>query len=147
VNSIIALQTGLPWGPIDGFVNGNDVNLTGEYADRCNFFDKPGNFAASQNGPVPYFSSRTPGPIDDPATFAISNPACAAHASPTALSSYGCYVKGGSVMTPPEPGTFGTMSAICSADLAIATGIFFGQDVANSRAFRRAVPRGILEHS
>jgi hypothetical protein len=88
-------------GPIDGFGNGNDISLTGEYADRWNFFGKPGNFTASQNGPAPYFRSGTPGPTDDPATFAINNPACAAHASQTALSSYGCYVKGGSVMTPP----------------------------------------------
>ena len=109
VNSIIALQTGLPWGAIDGYSNGNDISLTGEFADRWNFFGKPSDFTASQNGPIPYFNSGTPGLGDDPSTFAINNPACTAHASQTALSSYGCYVKGGSVMTPPEPGTFGTM--------------------------------------
>jgi hypothetical protein len=109
VNSIVTLQTGLPWGVVDGYVAGNDVSLTGEYSDRWNFFGDPSAFSPSPNGPIPYFSSGTPGPTDNPANFAINNPSCTAHASQTALLSFGCYVKGKSVLAPPEPGTFGTM--------------------------------------
>lgn len=113
VNSIVTLQTGLPWGVIDGYINGNDISLTGEFADRWNFFGSPSDFKASSTGPIPYFSSGTPDPMDplgptDPA-FAINNPACVAHASMAALQAYGCYVKGASVLAPPNAGTFGTM--------------------------------------
>jgi len=100
INSIITLQTGLPWGPIDGFVNGNNVSGTGEYADRWDFFGKPSDFTASQNGPIPYFAAAT-------------NPACVALATTpgllAALQNFGCFAKGGSVMIPPATNTFGTM--------------------------------------
>ncbi|HKE07044.1 MAG TPA: TonB-dependent receptor [Candidatus Acidoferrum sp.] len=113
VNSIVTLQTGLPWGAIDGYINGNDISLTGEFADRWNFFGSPSDFKASSTGPIPYFSSGTPDPMDplgptDPA-FAINNPACVAHASMAALQSFGCYFKGSSVLAPPDAGNFGTM--------------------------------------
>jgi len=107
INSIVTLQTGLPWGPIDGFVNGNNVSGTGEYADRWDFFGSPSDFTASHNGPIPYFSG-------------TSNAACAAKALSldggtaggytAALGSYGCYVQGKSMMLPPATNTFGTMS-------------------------------------
>lgn len=113
VNSIITLQTGLPWGVIDGYANGNDISLTGEFADRWNFFGNPSDFKATPIGPIPYFLSGTPDASDplgpaDPA-FAINNSACAAHASMAALESFGCYVKGSSVLVPPNSGQFGTM--------------------------------------
>lgn len=100
VNSIVTLQTGMPWGPIDGYLNGNDVSGTGEFADRWNFFGKPSDFNSSHDGPLPYFSGND----------AVNNPACAAHASAAALNSFGCYVKNGSVLAPPDQGHFGTMS-------------------------------------
>jgi hypothetical protein len=100
INSIITLQTGLPWGPIDGFSNGNNVSGTGEFADRWDFFGNPSDFNASQNGPIPYFS-------------AASNPACVALATTpgllAALQNFGCFAKGSSVMIPPATNTFGTM--------------------------------------
>ena len=114
LNSIVTLQTGLPWGPIDGYVNGNDISGTGEYADRWNFFGNPSDFRASHDGPIPYFQSGVPAANDpagptDPA-FAINNPLCTAHASLDVLEYAGCYVKGNSVMAPQPFGTFGTMS-------------------------------------
>jgi hypothetical protein len=113
INSIVTWQTGLPWGVIDGYSNGNDISQTGEYADRWNFFGKPSDFSTSINGGLPYFSSGTPSSSDplgptDP-SFAINNPVCTAHASLDVLQYAGCYVKGNSVMTPQEFGTFGTM--------------------------------------
>jgi hypothetical protein len=113
LNSIIVLQGGLPWGVIDGYANGNDVSLTGEYSDRWNYFGSPSAFNPSPGGPIPYFLSGKPDATDplgptDPA-FAINNAACTAHASLTALQDFGCYVKGNGILTPPDPGTFGTM--------------------------------------
>jgi len=103
----------LPWGVIDGFSNGNDVSLTGEFSDRWDFFGSPSAFSPSPDGPIPYFLSGTPDPSDplgptDPA-FAINNASCTAHASLAALQDFGCYVKGKGILTPPDPGTFGTM--------------------------------------
>ncbi len=113
VNSIITIQGGLPWGVIDGFSNGNDISLTGEFSDRWNFFGKPSDFSVSPAAGIPYFLSGTPSSTDplgptDPA-FAINNPACTAHASQSVLQFAGCFVKGGSVLTPPEFEQFGTM--------------------------------------
>ena len=71
VNSIVTFQTGMPWGPIDGYFNGNDISGTGEFTDRWNFFGNPSDFKASHDGPIPFFSG----------TAAVNNPACAAHAS------------------------------------------------------------------
>ncbi len=109
LNSIVTFQTGLPWGVVDGFVNGDDISLTGEFADRWNFFGNPSDFSASHNGPIPFFQSGAPGPADNPANFAINNASCTAHASATALGQFGCYVKGSSVLAPPDAGHFGTM--------------------------------------
>jgi hypothetical protein len=110
LNSIVTLQTGLPWGPIDGFSNGNDISQTGEFADRWNFFGKPSDFNPSHAGPIPYFSSGTPSSTNptDP-TFAINNSLCTAHASMAALQAFGCYVEGSSALTSPDAGSFGTM--------------------------------------
>lgn len=108
INSIVTLQTGLPWSVVDGFANGNDISGTGEFSDRWNFFGHPSDFKPTPSG-IPYFLNGTPGPNDNPTQFAINNSACLAHASVGALQSYGCYQDGPSVMTPPEFGTFGTM--------------------------------------
>ena len=108
VNSIITVQTGLPWSVIDGFVNGNDISGTGEFSDRWNFFGRPSDFKPTPNG-IPFFLNGTPKPGDDPTKFAINNAACLAHASTAALQSFGCFVDSGAVMTPPDFGQFGTM--------------------------------------
>jgi hypothetical protein len=108
INSIVTLQTGLPWSVVDGFANGNDISATGEFSDRWNFFGHPSDFKPTPSG-IPFFLSGTPNANDNPAAFAMNNSACLAHASVGALQSYGCYQDGPSVMTPPEFGTFGTM--------------------------------------
>ena len=113
INSIITLQSGLPWTAIDGFANGTDVSQTGEFSDRWNFYGNPKDFKPSVGG-IPYF---------DP-TFDITNPTsnsvCNAQAlaldggdqngpATAALSNIGCYASGKSFMIPPGYGTFGTM--------------------------------------
>jgi hypothetical protein len=119
VNSILTLQTGQPWGVIDGAVNGSDVSQTGELSDRWDFFGNPSDFSVTST-PIPYFG---PNPLFDPtnptkypATF---NTACNSEAQavdgaaggPTTVSlgSLGCFAKGNAIMIPPAYGTFGTM--------------------------------------
>ncbi len=94
VNSIVTLQTGQPWNVVD---TGNDISLTGEGSDRWNFFGNTADFTSSSSGPIPFFADGTQDPL------------CAAHAMATQLQQFGCFAKGSSVMTPPDPGTFGTM--------------------------------------
>jgi hypothetical protein len=109
LNSILTLQTGQPWNVAD---TGDDISLTGESSDRWNFSGNPTDFSSGST-PTPYFLPNTPPPSDplgptDPA-YAVNNPDCLAHAQVGQLSSYGCYEKGHSVMTPPAQGTFGNM--------------------------------------
>ena len=100
VNSIVTIQGGTPWGLIDGFVNGNDISLTGEFSDRWNIFGDPANIHASPSGPLPFF---------DFSDSAHSNAACLAHASLGQLQTFGCFASNGTVIVPPEPGQFGIM--------------------------------------
>jgi hypothetical protein len=95
VNSIVTLQTGQPWNVVD---TGNDISLTGEGADRWNFFGNAADFTSSFIGPIPFFADGT------------QNADCAAHALASQLQQFGCFAKGDSVMTPPDPGTFGSMA-------------------------------------
>jgi hypothetical protein len=113
LNSILTVQTGQPWGVIDGYVNGSDVSQTGELTDRWDFFGNPSAFSVTST-PIPYFAGS-----GDP-TNPTSNAACNAQAQSldggiggpmsTSLASLGCFVKGGAVMIPPAYGTFGTMA-------------------------------------
>ena len=106
VNSAVLLQSGLPWTATDG---GTDVSLTGESQDRWDFFGNPKDLNGGAN-PIPFFAgSGTALPGQE-----TSNPACNAKAEQlgaaaiTSLSSFGCYVQGGSMLIPPPLGTFGT---------------------------------------
>ncbi len=115
INSIVTIQSGLPWSVIDGFVNGNDVSLTGEFSDRWDFFGSPSDFKPSVAG-IPFFLAGTPPSTDplgptDPA-YAINNGACVNTAIANGLDSsmpFGCYTQGKAVMLPPIAGTFGAM--------------------------------------
>jgi hypothetical protein len=117
VNSIITVQSGLPWSVIDGFATtgGTDISRTAEFADRWDFFGSPSDFKPSVAG-IPFFFAGTPPPSDplgptDPA-FAINNAACVSAAAANGLDSsmpLGCYTQGKAVMLPPVAGTFGTM--------------------------------------
>ena len=104
VNSIVSLQSGLPWVVADTV---DDISGTGEFQDRWDFFGKPSEFTSQSSAPISFY----PG---------TSNPACVAAAQrvdggaaggPTgvSLANFGCYAKGSSVMIPPALGTFGTM--------------------------------------
>jgi len=98
INNIVTLQGGTPWNVVDGYINGNDISGTGEFADRWNFFGDPSSFKPLDRGqPIPFFA--------DGNTVA----ACAAHADSAQLATFGCYAVGNNVLVPPDAGTFGTM--------------------------------------
>jgi hypothetical protein len=113
INSIVTLQTGLPWSVVDGFSNGNDASGTAEFSDRWNFYGSPSDFKPTPSG-IPFFAGS-----GDP-TNPTSNSACNGRAlaldggvsggrATTSLSKFGCYADRSSFMIPPPIGTFGTM--------------------------------------
>jgi hypothetical protein len=114
LNSVVSLQTGLPWLVED---QGSDFSGTSEFADRWNFFGNPNDFKSTSNS-LPFCAGREDCSITNGATgdkIQLSNSAalwaqCTAVApDPGTLATGGCYVKGNSVMVPPKAGTFGTM--------------------------------------
>jgi len=120
VNSIVTIQGGLPWNLDDGFINGSDSSRTGEFSDRWNIVGNPGNIKPSLTG-VPYFSfsdynPATRGTVPQPQ----SPQACIDHAdiaqlAPTSAAvpngaGLGCYVENGTILVPPNVGTFGNIS-------------------------------------
>lgn len=138
LNSIVTLQTGLPWGVVSaGAVTiptgqNGDISETGEFIDPWDFFGNPSDFTSAYL-PIPYCSGtfETPGavtcvqnsPFAPPVQFSAAQnaayqAACNAVApagskvplnSGGTLDALGCYVKGKSVMVPPPLGTIGTM--------------------------------------
>jgi carboxypeptidase family protein/TonB-dependent receptor-like protein len=103
-NTILTLQTGAPWSLVDGYVNGNDISLTGEFADRWNIIGPPSAIKVSPAG-IPFFAFS-----QDPVTGVISgNPDCLAHADPNQLLAFGCYEQNGTILVPPNAGTFGNL--------------------------------------
>ena len=95
--SIVTLQSGQPWGPMD---TSDDISGTGEGVDRWDFVGKPGDFTSNQNS-IPYFA---PG-----STPTVCNNAANTPALQTSLNGFGCYAQGNSAMIPAALGTFGTM--------------------------------------
>jgi hypothetical protein len=137
INSIVTLQTGQPWlvdsgsplpnsSPLNA---GSDISGTGDFTDRWDFSGNPADFTSGPT-PIPYCSGKfetangvnclqyvfnsLPVPFSaaqaETARLACNAaaPAGSKGANQT-LDSFGCYVKGKSVMVPPPFGTFGTM--------------------------------------
>jgi hypothetical protein len=106
LNSVAAIQGGLPWGPAE---SSNDLTGTGEngnfsyFGTIWNFFGKADDFKAAANG-VPFFPKAT-------------NPACLAKAqtldggapglAQASLTNLGCYQQGGSLLMPAAYGSYG----------------------------------------
>jgi hypothetical protein len=105
VTSIVTLEGGEPY-TLGDF--GDDISLTGEFADRWNITGSPANIHWSPTTPIPYV---------DPSTFTTDssgnviggNSQCisAAGSAVNQLATFGCYVSGNTVLTPPNYGTFG----------------------------------------
>jgi len=99
LNTIVTLMSGAPWAVQDtsnDFPGNGQVNELNSFGQPWNFFGNPNDFTSGPN-PIPFYG----GP-----TFPS---ACTSHASLADLNTYGCYMKGSSVLVPPAPGTLGTM--------------------------------------
>ena len=119
VNSVVTLQTGMPWSTMDTtndfFGNLENKNSAQE---RWDFTGNPADF---KSGPSNFscFSAGTPGntvlgsctPYAGGAPPAICLQAAQANGALAVASLYnnGCYVSGNSVITPPAYGSLGTM--------------------------------------
>ena len=133
INSVVTLQTGLPWYAQD---DTNDLSGTGEVGntgsnlERWDFFGNPKNFTSNQN-PFPFCTGTASGVTNcqaptasgflsgSQATADWNN--CMTHAATLpmgpngqtgtqSLISFGCYVStnGNSILIPPALGTLGT---------------------------------------
>jgi hypothetical protein len=158
INTIATLASSQFWGPIDltndiANLGGLPVSPPQATPQRWDFFGSPSDFKAGPQ-PIPYFMPGTPDPTDplgptDPA-FAINNATCVAHADMGQLQTFGCFMKGHSVMTPPAAGTFGTMrrnifpdSGFRNLDFSVAKNWHLGERL---RAQFRAEFFNILNH-
>ncbi|MGA9797638.1 MAG: TonB-dependent receptor [Terriglobales bacterium] len=110
VNGIFTAQGGSPIFFYDSF---DDISGTGEFNDHWNITGDPSNIHWSKSTPIPYISP-------DSFTFDAAdehviggNAQCIAAAGNQAaidqLGEFGCYVQGGTAITPPAPGNFGDM--------------------------------------
>jgi hypothetical protein len=133
LNSIVTIQSGMPWGVDD---SSNNISGTNEFTEHWDFFGKTSDFK-SGNSSIPYCAWNgvvgTGADFSNPSTISCTETtpagtinlasqtakfanACFAAANAinpgtvTSLNSFGCYAQGNSVMIPPEAGTFGTMS-------------------------------------
>ncbi len=145
INTIATVESSQPWGPIDlttdlTGLGGLPVSPPQATPQRWNFVGKPSDFKSGST-PIPYF----PG---------TSDPACVSQATTPALlaslTTWGCYQKGNSVMTPPAEGVFGTMgrnlfpdAGFRNLDFSIAKNWHFGERL---RAQFRVEFFNILNH-
>jgi len=110
VKSIVSEHTGQPGNVVD---TGNDISRTGEGEDRWNILGSPAAFTSSSSGPIPSLADGT------------QDGECGAHALASQLQQFGCFAKGNSVMTPPDPGMFSSMArnsfrGLAAWDLSLA---------------------------
>ncbi len=113
LNSIINLQSAMPWGINDlttDFSGTNEMGSQAPIGEQWNFSGNPGDFTTTKDfwqntnagsGGIPYFAG-------------TSNAACLAKAQASgplavaSLANLGCYAKGSSVLIPPAFGSYGT---------------------------------------
>jgi hypothetical protein len=151
LNSIVTLQSGQPWGPIDlgtdaAGVGSLPVSPPASEPIRWDFFGRTSDFKSGPNA-IPYFSGAS---NSNCAAQALSEDGGTAGAATAALNLYGCYAQGSSMMLPPALGTFGTMgrniftdSGFKNFDLSIAKNWHLGERV---HAQFRAEFFNILNH-
>jgi hypothetical protein len=138
LNSIVTLQTGAPWGPMDmsnDFSGTGDVNNNPTYGQRWNFAGNPSDFTAgrtafscwSGNGSAALAGcdSTIPQPAACLAAATALDPNAIA-----ALNSVGCIFRGNSVLVPPALGTFGTVGRNIFRDMG-----FRDWDLSVSKSF------------
>jgi len=129
INSIVKVQTALPWNVAD---TKNNISGTGELQDRWDFVGSPSAFndlktvagTPTNQGTLFYNSASTgaaniavyqsclteAGDIDTGYTPAIAGWTTATSGYTAAVKKFGCFVSGNSMMLPPAFGTFGDES-------------------------------------
>jgi hypothetical protein len=127
LNTIVTVQTSQPWLMFDTH---DDISSAGsglgDLTDRWDFFGNPSDFKSGSSS-IPWCSGFTVNPdgtanssgasctstsgITGIVTPVSADPAACVKVAPdpTTLAAAGCFIKGNSVMTPPQNGTFGTM--------------------------------------
>jgi len=120
VNSVVTLQSGMPWGTMD---TNNDFYGNLEYKnsaqERWDFTGNPSDFTSGRT-PFPCFSNPastmancTPyqmvGGVPTPPAVCLSAAQANGALAVASLYNNGCYVSGGSVITPPAYGSVGNM--------------------------------------
>ncbi len=113
LNSIVNLQSGMPWGINDlttDFSGTGEVNNQATIGEQWNFYGNPDDFKTTKDfwmntnggqGGIPYYAG-------------TSNAACLSKAQANgqlavaALANLGCYASGKSVLIPPAFGSYGT---------------------------------------
>lgn len=108
LNSVINLQTALPWTVND---TTNDISGVGGKTDKWNFYGDPGTFNGLGYAAVPYFAGAT-NPDCVSKAAALDSGRTAAYPGYTyasSLAKYGCWALNGSMLLPPAIGTYGNM--------------------------------------
>ena len=107
VNSVVAIQGGLPWGATE---TSNDLAGTGEngnfsyFGTTWNFSGNPSDFNGTPNG-LPFFSG-TSNPTCLSTARALDGGAASGLAQ-ASLTNLGCFAKGSSVLIPAAFGSYG----------------------------------------
>jgi hypothetical protein len=103
INSAVLLQSGLPYGPLDK----RDINKNGDKVsvDRWDFFGNPSDFTGGRT-PIPFFKNLATMPA-----MCTQEATAIGTAGPGGnLATFGCFMKGNSVLIAPPTGTDGTAS-------------------------------------
>ena len=118
INSLVTIQSGAPWGPQDltnDFANNGEMGNPAVLGAGWDFFGNRSDFQSNQH-PIPFCSGASTctdqyGNAVPTTTAQTMWGKCTAVAPSLGnLAAGGCYVQGNSVMVPPAPGTFPTMS-------------------------------------
>ena len=105
LSNILNLQSGEPMSFYD---SSDDISFSGEFLDRWDFSGNPSDvhWTTDPAKPMTYLFDS-----DNHPAQASGNPQCQAAARPGAdLGSYGCFISGSAVITPPPYRTFGNMA-------------------------------------
>jgi hypothetical protein len=109
-NGIFTAEGGTPIFFYDSF---DDISGTGEFNDHWNITGDPSNIQWSKDTPIPYISPDSFIFDSNDEHVIGGNAQCIAAAGNQAaidqLGTFGCYVQGGTAITPPAPGNFGNM--------------------------------------
>jgi hypothetical protein len=116
VNSIVTLQSGLPWTPEDmsnDFSGTGQVNELDSFGQIWDFTGNPADFRSGPN-PIPCWAGSGGAALSGCTITTIAPPAACTNAAATvgemnALLDVGCYVQGKSVLLPPPVGSVGTL--------------------------------------